>query len=640
MATPLLERLLGPHLPGHEPRASQQQMADAVASTLMHSGKLIVEAGTGVGKSLAYLIPLCEHVLNSGDKRAVVSTYTKALQRQLVEKDLPFIKEHIFPELRFTLCLGSDNYLCLRRMELSSAHGLFTERDDDVERLMRWADTTAVGVRESTPAELWAKVAREYDMCHGRDCRHFMRCFYQRAKERERKSHVLVINHHLYFADLATGKRVLPPAEYAVFDEAHELEDVAADYMGPSVSNYGVRNLLNSLISARGRGLLTRLKWLAERDFSYLSSLVALTRGHSEQFFKSISERMTKSTIRIRTPDFVEDTLSESLLRLYREMESVHDQCRTEEERRDVAAMAKRCEATAISLEDILTHSLKDHVYWASSGERFVRIAATPVDIAHMGIFDGLDAAIYTSATLSTGGDFHYIKDRLGIDDAMELALPSHFDYKRQAVLYIGADLPEPTKPHYPESVIQRVQDILEITGGRTLVLFTSHALLKRAVLEVHAPGVTILRQGDGDSYSILERFKQDPQAAIFGTSTFWQGVDLPGDVLRCVVITRLPFAAPDDPVAQARMELLERQGKDAFSDYQVPRAAIMLKQGFGRLIRRKTDTGVVAILDSRIKTKGYGKAFLRSLPECAITDDLGALARAFHSNIGGHDGT
>jgi ATP-dependent DNA helicase DinG len=625
--------MLAPHFPGYESRSGQQEMADAVYETLGAGDRLIVEAGTGTGKSFAYLIPLIRFVL-SRETRAVVSTYTKALQRQLVEKDLPFLKEAVFDPgagvntggrspLRFSLCLGSENYLCLRRLEQARNYGLFTEDGEEVDALLRWAAETDTGIREGHGGGLWQRVSRESDICFGKDCGRFQECFYQKAREAQRQSHILVVNHHLYFANLASGLRVLPAFGAAVFDEAHELEDVAASYLGLEVSNLGLRHVFNGILSPRGKGLLSRLKRLEPSDFAHMSAVLNAARAEAESFFTELSTRLDSPTARIRGRGFIEDSLSEHLLRLSRELDGLRDPSGEDEQGKELAAMATRCRAHAGALRGVLEQELEGHVYWAERSDRALRLSATPVDVAGMDVFDPIEAAVFTSATLSTGGSFDYIKERLGLAGAAELLLKSHFKYHEQAVLYIASDLPAPGSEGFEDGVVQRVGDILNITGGRTLVLFTSYSLLNRAYDSIHPAGLNIVRQGEADSYRLLEDFRRGEYSAIFGTYTFWQGIDVPGEALKCVVITKLPFAVPDEPVVEARMEALESRGRDPFTHYQVPRAALLLKQGFGRLIRRKTDRGGVAILDSRVVSRGYGRYFLRSLPETRITDRL-----------------
>lgn len=620
-----LDLLLSAHLPGYEPRAEQQMMAEAVREALEGGNRLIVEAGTGTGKSLAYLIPVIEFALRE-DRKAVVSTYTKALQRQLVEKDLPLLKERLYEHLRFALSVGSENYLCLRRLKQARTYGLFAEDAPEVRALLRWAATTETGIRgHYGNGGLWQKVCRESDLCYGKDCRNYGECFYQLAKARERHSHLIVINHHLFFANLASGMKALPAFDAVVFDEAHELEDVAAGYLGVELSNYRLRYLFDSILSPQGRGLLGRLRWAGPSGFSHAAALLEAARKASEGFFQELSARLERQSVRIRERGFMEDTLSGPLLSLAGELEGLARASTDEEDRREISALLQRCRAAAEGVRAILSQELEGHVYWAEREGRVVRLAATPVDIAGLDVFNVTDSAVFTSATLSTGGNMSYIKGRLGIDDARELILESPFDYREQALLYIAHDLDEPGGEGYEGAATERIKEILRITGGRTLVLFTSHGFLGRAAESVAGDmeGIEVLRQGEADSYSLIEEFKRNGRSAVFGTYTFWQGVDVPGEALECVVITKLPFAVPEEPLVEARMEALQREGKNPFVHYQIPQAAILLKQGFGRLIRTRTDRGVVAILDARVAKRGYGREFLKSLPECKITGSI-----------------
>lgn len=621
-----LNAILAPCLPGYEPRGGQAQMALEVDRALGGRRHLIVEAGTGTGKSLAYLLPLVRHCVE-GEYRAVVSTYTKALQRQLTEKDLPFIKSEIEPRLRFSLAFGSENYLCLRRYERFRAQGdLFGASASALEELLEWAGHTRDGLREGSGGPLWGEVMRESDNCHGRDCREFMRCFYQKSRERLRQSHIIVVNHHLYFANLATGGHLLPSFQAAVFDEAHELEDVAADYLGTEFSNLRLKHLFNSIDTKRGKGILRRLKWLEPSDVESVRATMGSCKSKADKFFRSFSKKFTESTTRIKEPGALADVVSESIVALALELKGLAGACpgNKEEQRRDLLALVRRADAQAASVRALLAQELEGHVYWAeNSGRRYLGLVGTPIDVGGMRVFKPLESAVYTSATLATGGTFDFVRERLGLYDAEALLLPSPFNYHEQARLYIGADLPPPNTPNFEAEVIRRIQQILEHTRGRTLVLFTSHSLLRRAAEDVYVEGVEILRQGEADSYTLVEELRMSDGAALFGTYTFWQGIDVPGDALKYVVIVRLPFAVPDEPVAEARMELLERLGRDPFRDYSLPRAAITLKQGFGRLIRSTTDTGTVCILDSRIATKRYGKYFMDSLPKVKIVSEL-----------------
>jgi ATP-dependent DNA helicase DinG len=620
-------------LPGYEPRGEQEQMSAAIANALANKEHLIVEAGTGVGKSLAYLIPLIEHVLSEDGMRAVVSTYTKALQHQLVEKELPFLRDVIFKNLKFALCIGSENYLCLRRMEQAKTHGLFdADETEPMGKLNRWVRKTSSGMKSEIeiPPRLWQKVCRESDLCFGKECKRFSICFYQKAKEIERKAHILVTNHHLFFANIASGGNVIPSFGSVVFDEAHELEDVAADYLGTEISNFKLRHLLDSLVSLQGKGLLLRLPWLSPSAFSEASGLVNTARIHGEVFFQEVSAMVKDSaTLRIREKGIVRNNLSGSLIRCADALKRLGEISRDEDEQKEITTMALRAESLALSLQMILDQEMDNHVYWAERDSRRVRLVATPLDIAailKIQVFDTVAPAILTSATLTVNKSFDYLKDRLGLEEARTLLLNSPFDYLHHAALYIPDHIREPNAEGFEDDLIRNIHELLSITMGRTMVLFTSYHLLTKVRNAITIPGLELIAQGERDNYRLLQLFRENSHSVLFGTYTFWQGIDIPGDDLQCVIITKLPFAVPDNPVIEGRMEALLREGINPFLHYQVPQAAILLKQGFGRLIRTKTDRGAVAILDPRIRTKAYGIQFLKSLPECTITasrDDI-----------------
>lgn len=628
-------------LDGYESRPEQIEMAAAVDNALSEKNHLIVEAGTGVGKSLAYLLPLIQWVLNnkSDYRKAVVSTYTKALQRQLVEKELPFLKDKVFSELRFALCLGSENYLCLRRLEKTKTLGLFDESEMEIKSILKWAKRTSAGIRSEIdiPAYTWQKVCRESDICFGKDCIKYDLCFYQKAKAKERMSHILVTNHHLFFANVVSGWNVIPHFNACVFDEAHELEDVAADYLGVEVSNLKLKYLLDSIFSQHGKGLLLHLKWLRQDILTEIKGMIGMVRMRGEAFFNEINRILSESsTKRIYEKGFIEDNLSETLSYLGGHLKMLKESSEDEEEQKNIYAHALRCDAFSLSLKYILEQKLENHAYWAERDGRRLRIAATPIDVASIlktQVFDLISPAILSSATLSTNGGFDYIKQRIGLSEAKCLLLHSPFNYKEQSLIYISDDIVEPNSKDFEESLISRLRDILNVMMGRTLVLFTSYKLLTTAYNDIEISGLRLLRQGDMDNYNLIKEFRSHSNAALFGTYTFWQGIDIPGDDLQCVIITKLPFSVPDEPVIQARMEALSRIGKKPFYEYQVPQAVILLKQGFGRLIRTRKDRGVVAILDSRVMTKGYGRQFLKALPDSKITTSLDDV-RQFIDNL------
>lgn len=617
----------------YEHRPQQLEMAEAVETALRTKTHLVVEAGTGVGKSLAYLVPV---ILRAREEncRVVVSTYTKALQQQIVQKDLPFLKM-VLGDFRFALCVGGENYLCLRRFDQLRMHDLYDHAErDPLNRLFEWSTATRTGLRSELEAEpppgLWTKACRQSDLCFGRDCSYYKDCFYQKAKAREQQAQVLVANHHLFFADMATGGNVLPAYRTVIFDEAHQIEDVATDYLGIEVSNFAVRYLLDSLLSQRTRkGMLTRLT-AHTHEGEVVKGLVEELRRRSELFFLDLRDVLKKEPVmRLRRTRIVSDSLSEELLELKDAMLKLNVE--THEEEQEVKAFAARAQGLAMAIRHNLEQDLDGFVYWAERENKRIRLVASPIDLAatlRENLFGKTDTVVLTSATLSAAGAFSYIKSRLGLDAPTEVLLDSPFDFEKQAVLYISSGLDDQQAPDYQQKFDSELKDILSVTQGRTLVLFTSYSQLKKTAeaLRSGLPHLAILCQGEMPAYRLVERFKEIPNAVLLGTASFWQGIDIPGDALQCVVIAKLPFAVPDDPIIEARMERL----KNPFLEYQVPQATLLFRQGFGRLIRTRSDRGAVAVLDSRIKTKNYGKWFLRSLPKCAITDDREEFKKLF----------
>ncbi|MBF0566026.1 MAG: ATP-dependent DNA helicase [Nitrospirae bacterium] len=636
--------LLGRTLSGYEHRPEQGLMALAAMRAFRKGRNLIVEAGTGVGKSLAYLSAAAVWLGEKDGRRVLVSTYTKALQRQLFEKDLPFLKRSVFSGIKYALCLGSENYLCLRRLELCRQDGLFDEHErGGFSQLLKWRSVTSKGVRHEvdvTPA-LWQKASREPDLCYGKDCKFYGECFYQRAKTTERQSNVLISNHHLFFANVAAGGNVLPPFEAAVFDEAHEIEDVAADYMGLEISNYRLKHLFDSILNTRGKGIVARLSNVKNTTLVDIGDALAAARETADRFFAGVAAEIgVDGPLRVRESGLpIDDTMTERLQYLGKLMEDLYALNKEDEHLRELEAIISRCSVVKGSLNTFFSRSVSDAVYWAEKSKGRVKIAVTPLNVAAIlreSVFNNIDAAILTSATLSVGGDFTYIRSSLGLNDCDEVLLSSPFDYGKQALLYIPDDMPPPKYAGYAGRLAQRVLDLLRITAGSTLVLFTSYAVLNEVAdtIEGQTDGIKVFRQGTMDNYRLIESFRARPGSALFGTYTFWQGVDFPGDEVRCVIITKLPFAAPTEPVLEGRLEFMAKNGRDPFNEYQVPRAVITLRQGFGRLIRKKTDTGVVAILDSRVLTKPYGKYFLDSLPKVPTTGSLSGVAGFFETIV------
>ncbi len=617
----------------YEHRPQQLLMAEAVESALAAKTHLLVEAGTGVGKSLAYLVPLVQWAREEGC-RAVVATYTKALQQQLVRKDLPFLKT-VLGDFRYALCVGGENYLCLRRFDQLRMGDLYeTNEREALNRLFTWSTMTRTGLRSELDVEpgyaLWVKTCRQADLCFGKDCSFHKDCYYLKAKVIEQQAQILVANHHLFFADMATGGNVLPQYRAVVFDEAHQVEDVATDYLGMEITNFSVRYLLDTLLSQRTRkGLLTRLT-IQNADVQVLRGMVEGLRVIADNFFLNLHPFLHKDPVlRIRQRSIVPDILSAPLIELKDALLSL--EADSHEEELELKAFAIRALSMAAAVKVNLEQSAEGFVYWAERENMRYRLVASPIDVAATlrdNLFGKTDTIVLTSATLSASGSFTYIRNRLGLDAPKELLLDSPFDFEKQALVYIATGLDDQKASGYQERFDAELHAVLTITKGRTLVLFTSYGQLRKSAetMRQELAGPVILCQGEMPSYRLIEQFKAAPQAVLFGTASFWQGIDIPGDALQCVVIAKLPFAVPDEPIIEARMERL----KNPFREFQVPQATLLFRQGFGRLIRATTDRGAVAVLDSRIMTKNYGRSFLKSIPKCRITDEREEFRKFF----------
>jgi ATP-dependent DNA helicase DinG len=628
--------------PAYEFRRGQLQMAEAVEQALTEKRHLIVEAGTGTGKTLAYLLP----VIRSG-KRVIISTGTKTLQEQLFFKDIPFLQEHL-GELRVCYMKGRANYLCRKKLydltDQPVLNGL--EEINQFKIISDWEKTTETGDRAELAempesSQLWSKLDARTDRCIGTECQQFDRCFITEMRRRAAESDIIIVNHHLFCADLAIKSAterapdagVLPEAGVVVFDEAHELEDVATDFFGVSVSNLRVEDVLRDVEQTLRRANLPLAQALAAS---------ARVRERSQLFFSILPPGDGRFAFENRA-EFLEENgdefigLLNTLLHLYGELQAVPDKPD------EVHNLCRRIEELRVQLGFVMESNQKNTVFWIERrGERRggrgaqqnVFLQATPItvsDILRQTLFDNLETAVLTSATLAVGGGFDYIRGRLGLEHAREVIVPSHFDYPSQALLYVPPDLPDPREPRFVEKASQRVRQLLEITRGRAFCLFTSYSfmnqLYERLLGELEFP---MLLQGSAPKNALLEEFRMTPNAVLFATSSFWQGVDVQGEQLSCVIIDRLPFAVPNDPVVGARIKAIDADGGNAFFEYQVPSAVISLKQGFGRLIRSLHDRGLLCLLDNRILKKQYGRVFLDSLPQYARTTDIRAVERFF----------
>ena len=623
-----LDRVFGPggwlarHHPNYEHRPGQLEMAERVEAAIKNRQHLIVEAGTGTGKTLAYLVP----IMRSG-RRVVISTGTKNLQEQLFFKDIPFLRK-LFPDIRVTLMKGRQNYLCRQKLYDIEKQPVLNGLDEVAQypRLREWEAKTQTGDRAELSwlpdsSELWVKLDARRETCTGQKCPQFERCFITLMHQRAAASDLIIVNHHLFFADLALrGTEVaslLPDYEALVFDEAHDIEDVATQYFGLQVSNYRVEEL------ARDTESTLKAKGLKSAEVLHA---VAELRRRSDLFFELFPSAEMRSNFDHRE-SFLEvhggaySSLLNALVRLETELGGLKE--RPEE----VNNLVRRAVELRQALQAVMEGKERTMVYWWERRGRGVFVEATPIDVAPIlreRLFGSVDTVILTSATLAVGGNFDFLKRRLGIENARERILDSHFDFPRQVLLYTPLHLPDPREPTFARLAAEEVVQLLKATRGRAFVLFTSHQQMREVFERVrHRLRYPMLIQGSMPRTEMLERFRNTPHAVLFGTSSFWQGVDVQGEQLSAVVIDRLPFAVPSDPVIAARIRQINEEGGNAFMDYQVPQAVLALKQGFGRLIRSVTDRGVLSILDHRMMRKPYGKTFLESLPRYRMTNRM-----------------
>jgi ATP-dependent DNA helicase DinG len=651
--------------PAYEFRRGQLQMAQAVEQALEEKRHLIVEAGTGTGKTLAYLLP----VIRSG-KRVIISTGTKNLQEQLFYKDIPFLEQALFGERvgsRLSVCYmkGRNNYLCRKKLYDLTDQPVLSGLDEieQYRAISAWEKNTATGDRAELAelpeaSLLWHKLDARADACTGQKCREFERCFITEMRRKAMESDIIIVNHHLFFADLAIKLQadgapdagILPEAGAVIFDEAHELEDVAGNYFGISVSNLRMEDLARDI-----EGSMQHHRMLS----ASLSGAIGSLRDRAQLFFSLLPSRDGRFAFESRR-EFLEENgdefvaLNQALTRLAGELEALP------QKPEEIFNFVRRAQEIQVQLNFAMESEDRNTVFWIERrggrnsgreargfsqsknlsnsqhatasegnlrGRQHVFLQATPIDVGPIlreCLWSKLDCAVLTSATLAVGGGFDYIRQRLGFEHARESILPSHFDYQSQALLYVPPDLPDPRTPQFTPTAADRIRKLLEITRGRAFVLFTSYAqmneIYQRLLGEVEFP---MLRQGDAPKSALLEEFRLTPNAVLFATSSFWQGVDVQGDQLSCVIIDRLPFAVPSDPVVAARVKAIDADGGNAFFQYQVPAAVITLKQGFGRLIRSLHDRGLLVLLDNRILKKQYGRTFVESLPNYKRTTDI-----------------
>jgi len=637
--------------PEYEYRPGQIQMAQAVMRAFEQRRHLIVEAGTGTGKTLAYLVPAVAAAVG-GNGRVIVSTGTKNLQEQLMDKDIPFLQSVLPKNFKASYMKGRNNYVCLQRVHRAGDSPVLNGLDemDYFEEVCHWVKGTEIGDRaelSNLPENLsfWRHIDARSETCLGQKCPDFDPCFITRMRDRATQADIVVVNHHLFFADLALRDsaygRVLPDYTAVILDEAHLIEDVASEYFGAQVSNYQVDDLVRDV------GFVTFENGEVDRE---VTKTLARMMRFADQFWMGFREGrgeearfpLVPGTFAKKDADgeIKATPLGDSYLALdgsLARLETTLDALK--EKPAEIDNLVRRIRQTRFDLQFIVTGADRKFVYWLERRGRGIFLRASPIDVSGLlqdKLFDTVPTVILTSATLSSAGSFAFIKDRLGLHTAEGLIAESTFDYQSQALLYLPPRMPDPRSPHWAEAAAAEVIRIVRATEGRAFVLSTSLAgmqsLYDRVSPHLDYP---CLVQGSASKGQLLREFRETPNSVLFATSSFWQGVDVRGEQLSCVIIDKLPFAVPTDPIVAARQRYIEENEGSSFYQYSVPQAIISLKQGLGRLIRSTTDRGVLAILDPRVRTKSYGQVFLQSLPPCRVTSEIDELTRIFDAPSG-----
>ena len=626
----------------YEFRRGQIKMAAAVLKAFEEKRHLLVEAGTGTGKTLAYLVPAIAYALGE-KKRVIISTGTKNLQEQLMEKDIPFLQKIMPKKFTAAYMKGRSNYVCLNKVKKAENAPILEGLDDldHFDEIRHWSRETQTGDRAELvdlPEYLpfWKHLDARGETCLGAKCPDFEPCFITRMRQKASEADIVIVNHHLFFADLSLRgesnfSKVLPDYAAVVFDEAHLLEDIAADYFGSQISSYQVDELVRDVNN------LTLTEVQLNRD---LMKLTGRMMTFSDAFFGGFKTGrgdegrfpILPGTFAVQQKDgeVISTPIGENYLHLDGALKRIEDTLNAFADKEpEIENLVRRIRQIRFDLEFIVAGDDTKFVYWIERRGRGLFLRASPIDVSGLledKLFDKVETVILTSATLSSGGNFKFVRERLGLEPEKtdDLIAPSSFNYEKQAILYLPQQMPDPRSPDYTQFAANEIVKLLNITDGRTFVLCTSNSSM-RTLYELVASRVNFpcFVQGTASKAGVLEKFRKTPNAVLFATSSFWQGVDVRGEQLSCVIIDKLPFAVPSDPIVAARTRYIDEQGGASFFEYSVPNAIITLKQGIGRLIRSASDKGVISILDSRLTTKGYGKDFLKSLPRMRITNDL-----------------
>lgn len=643
------EGLVSRHHEHYEYRPGQIEMAEAVAKAFEEKKHLIVEAGTGTGKTLAYLIPAVAAALGN-KKRIIISTGTKNLQEQLMKKDIPFLQEILPKKFSAEYMKGRSNYACLYRIAKAENQPVLEGLDemDHFEEVRHWAKETAVGDRSelvNLPENIsfWSRINARSETCIGQKCPDFEPCFITRMRGRADDADVIIVNHHLFFADLnVRGNqygRVIPDYGAVIFDEAHLIEDIAADYFGFQVSSFQIDEL------TRDTDQLPITDSIVTRE---LTKHAAKVLGLADQFWVRFTQARGQDgrypllpeafNERNRDGEKEPSPLGDAYFALDGALQRLETAIDAYSEKMPEAeSLVRRIRQTRFDLDFIVTQAESNYVYWLEKRGKGMFLRASPIDVSQLlreKLFDKVDTCILTSATLAANGKFDFIRERLGLekDKTTVLLAPSAFDYESQALIYLPRAMPDPRSFEFTQMAAGEIVKLLQATDGRAFVLATSNASMN-ALYEIVSARVNYpcFVQGSMSKTGLLERFRKTPNAVLFATSSFWQGVDVRGEQLSCVIIDKLPFAVPSDPIVAARTKFIDENGGRSFFEYSIPQAVISLKQGVGRLIRSTTDRGVIAILDPRLRTKGYGRDFLNSLPRIRITSDIKEVEKMFN---------